>query len=173
MAVAVLSSSISCSTTSIISLNHKHNRSKFSAFTLSLRFPLRPINLLHVCTPPHQEDSLSIDKSSLVVDETTAEDQLWAAARLRVRSFHQFDPDSFGVQVSPLSRIFLSFFLFFFKHESHFSYLFLFICFGLFFFFQKCKRRMRMERRRKKKKDNPTHLGIKSQPYRMCFYLIT
>ncbi|KAH9654128.1 N-acetyltransferase domain-containing protein [Citrus sinensis] len=97
MAVAVLSSSISCSTTSIISLNHKHNRSKFSAFTLSLRFPLRPINLLHVCTPPHQEDSLSIDKSSLVVDETTAEDQLWAAAVLRVRSFHQFDPDSFGV----------------------------------------------------------------------------
>ncbi|KAL9445418.1 hypothetical protein AB3S75_018414 [Citrus x aurantiifolia] len=98
MAVAVLSSSISCSTTSIISLNHKLNRSKFSAFTLSLRFPLRPINLLHVCTPPHQEDSLSIDKSSLVVDETTAEDQLWAAACLRVRSFHQFDPDSFGVQ---------------------------------------------------------------------------
>lgn len=125
--MAVLSSSASCATATIISLNHKHNHSKFSAFKISPRFPLRPITPLHVCTPHHQEDSLSIDKSSLIVDETTAEDQLWAAACLRVRSFHQFDPDSFGVLVSPLCHIFLSFFHFFFpKHESHFSYLFLF-----------------------------------------------
>lgn len=137
MAVGVLSSSISCSTTSIISLNHKHNRSKFSAFTLSLRFPLRPINLLHVCTPPHQEDSLSIDKSSLVVDETTAEDQLWAAACLRVRSFHQFDPDSFGVQVSPLSHIFLSFFHFFFQIWVTFLLFIPFYLLRIIFFFSK------------------------------------
>ncbi|KAJ8750969.1 hypothetical protein K2173_016150 [Erythroxylum novogranatense] len=39
-----------------------------------------------------------IDKSALLVAETVSEDELWAAARLRVRSFYDFDPSSFGIQ---------------------------------------------------------------------------
>ncbi|KAL5773048.1 hypothetical protein ACOSP7_012664 [Xanthoceras sorbifolium] len=65
-----------------------------SALTLSRRFPLRPINTaLHVCTPPHRELL-----SSLFVSETASDDELWAAACLRVRSFYDFDPNAFGVQ---------------------------------------------------------------------------
>ncbi|KAK7265323.1 hypothetical protein RJT34_32942 [Clitoria ternatea] len=39
-----------------------------------------------------------IDTSLLTIAESFYEDELWAAASLRVRSFHQFRPDTFGVQ---------------------------------------------------------------------------
>ncbi|TXG60933.1 hypothetical protein EZV62_012296 [Acer yangbiense] len=72
--------------------NVLHHQS--SSHTLSRRFPLRPvITALHVCTPPHREFL-----SSLFVSETASEDELWAAACLRVRSFYDFDPNTFSVQ---------------------------------------------------------------------------
>ncbi|KAK1550772.1 hypothetical protein Q3G72_024590 [Acer saccharum] len=72
--------------------NVLHHQS--SSLTLSRRFPLRPvITALHVCTPPHREFL-----SSLFVSETASEDELWAAACLRVRSFYDFDPNTFSVQ---------------------------------------------------------------------------
>ncbi|KAJ4709424.1 Acyl-CoA N-acyltransferase protein [Melia azedarach] len=100
--MAVLTSSISCSTTATSLNSERYGKfdnlcRRFSTLSLFSRFYLRPGTALYVCTPPHQE-SLSIDKSSLIVDEKTSEDQLWAAACLRVRSFYEFDPNSYGVQ---------------------------------------------------------------------------
>ncbi|XP_027331827.1 uncharacterized protein LOC113847136 isoform X1 [Abrus precatorius] len=39
-----------------------------------------------------------IDTTLLTIAESFYDDELWAAASLRVRSFHQFRPDTFGVQ---------------------------------------------------------------------------
>lgn len=58
----------------------------------SRRLCLYPISATHVVTPHH------IDKSSLTISETSSEDQLWAAACLRVRSFNEFKPYTFGIQ---------------------------------------------------------------------------
>ncbi|XP_015583294.1 uncharacterized protein LOC8270697 isoform X2 [Ricinus communis] len=58
----------------------------------SRRCQLRPITASHVCTPH------DINKSSLVIAETEAEDELWAASCLRVRSFHNFHDSSFSIQ---------------------------------------------------------------------------
>ncbi|KAF5742863.1 hypothetical protein HS088_TW09G00924 [Tripterygium wilfordii] len=52
----------------------------------------RSISVSQVCAP-HE-----IDKSSLLVAETESEDQLWAAACLRVRSFYEFQPSSYAIQ---------------------------------------------------------------------------
>ncbi|XP_027331829.1 uncharacterized protein LOC113847136 isoform X3 [Abrus precatorius] len=41
-----------------------------------------------------------IDTTLLTIAESFYDDELWAAASLRVRSFHQFRPDTFGVQFS-------------------------------------------------------------------------
>lgn len=41
-----------------------------------------------------------IDTSLLTIAESFYEDELWAAASLRVRSFNNFPPDTFGLQVS-------------------------------------------------------------------------
>ncbi|XP_050219527.1 uncharacterized protein LOC126669928 [Mercurialis annua] len=62
------------------------------------RFQFRPITASQVCitSPPHD----TIDKSSLLISETEAEDELWAASCLRVRSFYRSleDSSSFGIQ---------------------------------------------------------------------------
>ncbi|XP_065851123.1 GCN5-related N-acetyltransferase 7, chloroplastic [Euphorbia lathyris] len=58
----------------------------------SRRFHIRPITASNICTP-HE-----VDKSSLIIAETEAEDQLWAASCLRIRSFHDFQPSTYGVQ---------------------------------------------------------------------------
>ncbi|KAK9932010.1 hypothetical protein M0R45_019261 [Rubus argutus] len=47
---------------------------------------------------PHNEALNRVDKSTLNVAEGFAEDELWAAACLRVRSFYQFKPTMFGLQ---------------------------------------------------------------------------
>jgi hypothetical protein len=81
--MALLSSSPSLS---ITSPNYRYYPSR--------RLCLYPISATRVVTPHH------IDKSSLTISETSSEDQLWAAACLRVRSFHEFKPSTFGIQVS-------------------------------------------------------------------------
>ncbi|WCJ30195.1 Acyl-CoA N-acyltransferases (NAT) superfamily protein [Euphorbia peplus] len=57
--------------------------------SLSRRFPIRPITACHICTPPE------LDKSSLIIAPTQAEDQLWAASCLRVRSFHNIHSSTY------------------------------------------------------------------------------
>ncbi|KAJ0030598.1 hypothetical protein Pint_14270 [Pistacia integerrima] len=91
------STSISCSTTSV---NYKNDPTFNSSFLLScgLTVSRRPVTALHVCTPPHRGEFISVDKASLMVEETTSDDQLWAAACLRVRCFYEFEPNTFGVQ---------------------------------------------------------------------------
>ncbi|XP_024458705.1 uncharacterized protein LOC7465991 isoform X4 [Populus trichocarpa] len=79
--MALLSSSPSLS---ITSPNYRYYPSR--------RLCLYPISATRVVTPHH------IDKSSLTISETSSEDQLWAAACLRVRSFHEFKPSTFGIQ---------------------------------------------------------------------------
>ncbi|XP_034926828.1 GCN5-related N-acetyltransferase 7, chloroplastic isoform X2 [Populus alba] len=83
--MVLLSSSPSLS---ITSPNYRYSPSR--------RLCLCPISATHVVTPHH------IDKSSLTISETSSEDQLWAAARLRVRSFNEFKPSTFGIQLLSL-----------------------------------------------------------------------
>lgn len=59
----------------------------------SWRFRLRPVSASQICVP-------SIDRSTFVVSETVSEDELWAAASLRVRTFNEFNPSSYNIQVS-------------------------------------------------------------------------
>lgn len=105
------STSISCSTTSV---NCKNDPIFNARFPNSCGFAIarRPITALHVCTPPHHPGFISVDKASLIVDETTSDDQLWAAACLRVRCFYEFEPNTFAVQVS-CWIYFINFFSFF------------------------------------------------------------
>lgn len=41
-----------------------------------------------------------IDTSLITIAESFYDDEFWAASSLRVRSFNQFRPDTFGLQVS-------------------------------------------------------------------------
>jgi hypothetical protein len=93
--MALLSSSPSLS---ITSPNYRYYPSR--------RLCLYPISATRVVTPHH------IDKSSLTISETSSEDQLWAAACLRVRSFHEFKPSTFGIQVSLWFSLWISKFIF-------------------------------------------------------------
>lgn len=47
-----------------------------------------------------QLQTLKIDKSSLNISEAVCDAELWAASALRVRSFYDFKPNSFAIQVS-------------------------------------------------------------------------
>lgn len=71
-----------------------------SAFAFTRRKRLRPLFASHICAP-------TIDKSLLVFAETASEHQLWAAACLRVRSFYEFDPSAYAIQVSRFFFFFL------------------------------------------------------------------
>ncbi|KAG8485770.1 hypothetical protein CXB51_019113 [Gossypium anomalum] len=50
-------------------------------------------------TTHNRQHSIPLDKSSLAVAEASEEDQLWAAACLRVRSFYDFQASSYGIHV--------------------------------------------------------------------------
>lgn len=58
----------------------------------------RPITAVasssHLCNPT------KLDKSALKLAEAVSEDELWAAARLRIRTFNDFSPSVVGVEVS-------------------------------------------------------------------------
>ncbi|VVB15753.1 unnamed protein product [Arabis nemorensis] len=56
-----------------------------------LRFRLRPVAASNVCVP-------SIDSSTFIVSETVSEDELWAAACLRVRTFNELNPSAYNIQ---------------------------------------------------------------------------
>ncbi|KAL6331369.1 hypothetical protein AAG906_011306 [Vitis piasezkii] len=97
MAMAVLSSSLPPlsnplpPSTSSSNLCCPRIYSSSSSYHLRRRL-LRPLIASQLCDP----QTFKIDKSSLVVAETVSEDQLWAAACLRIRSFYQFGP-SYGI----------------------------------------------------------------------------
>ncbi|XP_028773696.1 uncharacterized protein LOC114730758 isoform X1 [Neltuma alba] len=63
----------------------------FTSFNLSTQFSSSPISAM----PP---SSPKIDTSLLTLDESFYDDDLWAASSLRVRSFREFPPDTFGLQ---------------------------------------------------------------------------
>ncbi|XP_028797429.1 uncharacterized protein LOC114752895 isoform X2 [Neltuma alba] len=63
----------------------------FTSFNLSTQFSSSPISAM----PP---SSPKIDTSLLTLDESFYDDELWAASSLRVRSFREFPPDTFGLQ---------------------------------------------------------------------------
>ncbi|KAM1196169.1 hypothetical protein ACFX13_023131 [Malus domestica] len=69
---------------------------QFSASTASLLVRRRPTTACHVCTP--KEAVHRVDPSALTLAESLSENELWAAACLRVRSFYQFKPSTFGLQ---------------------------------------------------------------------------
>ncbi|KAK8283611.1 hypothetical protein V6Z11_D08G101400 [Gossypium hirsutum] len=72
-------------------------------FTISLSSghqSCRRIRFLPVAattTTHNRQHSIPLDKSSLAVAEASEEDQLWAAACLRVRSFYDFQASSYGI----------------------------------------------------------------------------
>lgn len=84
--------SSSSSSNSKLYFTYFNHRTQSSTFPLSA-MPASPPN---ICS----QESPKIDTSLLTVAESFYEDELLAAANLRVRSFHDFPPDSFGVQVS-------------------------------------------------------------------------
>ncbi|XP_050373539.1 uncharacterized protein LOC126791171 [Argentina anserina] len=66
----------------------------FSASTsTSLLLRRRPITACQVCTPKQP-----LNHSTVSVSEASADDELWAAACLRIRSFNNFKPTTFGLQ---------------------------------------------------------------------------
>ncbi|KAL2927440.1 N-alpha-acetyltransferase 30 [Bienertia sinuspersici] len=50
-----------------------------------------------VCDAP-QQPLIVVDKSALILKEAVSEDELWAAACLRIRTFNDFKEESFGIQ---------------------------------------------------------------------------
>ncbi|XP_010536949.1 PREDICTED: uncharacterized protein LOC104811821 isoform X2 [Tarenaya hassleriana] len=81
-----ISCSIGTSTSTLFS-----SRLRSSTSIPSRRLRRRPIVASHVCVP-------AIDKSMLVVSETLSEDELWAAACLRVRTFNEFNASAYNIQ---------------------------------------------------------------------------
>ncbi|XP_010265288.1 PREDICTED: uncharacterized protein LOC104603058 isoform X1 [Nelumbo nucifera] len=75
--------------------SHYFLRTPSSVFLSSRRCQglSRPIITSQLCT----QELVTIDRSALVVAEAFSEEQLWAAACLRVRSFNEFQ-ESYGVQ---------------------------------------------------------------------------
>ncbi|CAO2823034.1 unnamed protein product [Amaranthus hypochondriacus] len=62
----------------------------------SRRFSRLFVSSTGISDAPQQH--LIVDKSALVVNEAVSEDELWAAANLRIRTFNKFKEDSFGVE---------------------------------------------------------------------------
>lgn len=54
-------------------------------------------------------DTNHIDKSFLNLAEAFSEEELWAAACLRIRSFYEFRPSAYGIRVSPTLSFHLTF----------------------------------------------------------------
>lgn len=62
----------------------------------SRRFTKLSVSSSEVCDAPQQP--LIVDQSALLVEEAVSEDALWAAARLRIRTFNEYKEDSFGLE---------------------------------------------------------------------------
>ncbi|KAK6944284.1 hypothetical protein RJ641_025386 [Dillenia turbinata] len=62
--------------------------------------PRKSLNLVVVSSSSSNlcEDEKTLDKTFWKIHETFSEDELWAAACLRVRSFYQFQPSTFAVE---------------------------------------------------------------------------
>ncbi|XVF34300.1 hypothetical protein REPUB_Repub18cG0047700 [Reevesia pubescens] len=71
-----------------------------SSVVVTTAHRIRVLPVAAATTTHHQQQSIPIDKSnsSLIVAETASEDQLWAAACLRVRSFYDFQASSYDIQ---------------------------------------------------------------------------
>jgi len=67
--------------------------SNTTAFSINHRFQIHSSDSTNIFTQ-------KLDTSLLSITESFYEDELWAAACLRVRSFNQFRPDAFGIRVS-------------------------------------------------------------------------
>lgn len=92
--MAFLCSSLPSSSCSIAIFNDSNTYGFRSSPSIpSRRFRLRPVSASHVCAP-------AIDRSTIVISETASEDELWAAACLRVRTFNEFNPSAYNIQVS-------------------------------------------------------------------------
>lgn len=82
----------------------EHNHPAAANFPISIpRHP--PLRSLSRCSQlsNHQIEAIPItrvDKSSLSVAEGRYEAELWAAACLRVRTFYDFNQQTFGIEVS-------------------------------------------------------------------------
>ncbi|PON56033.1 FkbH domain containing protein [Parasponia andersonii] len=68
-----------------------------SSFTVSMA-AARRLPIAAICTQNHTLPPFTIDHSAVSVAQAFADDQLWAAACLRVRSFYDFHPTSYRVQ---------------------------------------------------------------------------
>uniref|UniRef100_A0A1J3DRF2 N-acetyltransferase domain-containing protein n=1 Tax=Noccaea caerulescens TaxID=107243 RepID=A0A1J3DRF2_NOCCA len=90
--MAFLSSSLPSSSCSIAIFNDSNTYGFRSSPSIpSRRFRFSPVYASHVCAP-------AIDRSTIVISETASEDELWAAACLRVRTFNEFDPSAYNIQ---------------------------------------------------------------------------
>ncbi|QCD80452.1 uncharacterized protein LOC114177771 [Vigna unguiculata] len=65
--------------------------SNTTAFSINHRFQIHSSDSTNIFTQ-------KLDTSLLSITESFYEDELWAAACLRVRSFNQFRPDAFGIR---------------------------------------------------------------------------
>ncbi|XP_010438511.1 PREDICTED: uncharacterized protein LOC104722104 [Camelina sativa] len=85
--MAFLCSSLPSSSSSIAIFSES---TRLSLSSPSSRFRFHPA-ASHVCAP-------AIDKSTFVISESVSEDELWAAACLRVRTFNEFNPSAYNIQ---------------------------------------------------------------------------
>ncbi|XP_062078552.1 GCN5-related N-acetyltransferase 7, chloroplastic isoform X2 [Humulus lupulus] len=100
------------STPPVLPISHRSRTSTSpSCFTTSLaptitttttasaaRCRRRPLSIVAVCTDNQTIPPFTIDHSTVCVAEAFAEDQLWATACLRVRSFYDFQSNSFRIE---------------------------------------------------------------------------
>ena len=78
-----------------------HSSSPLTYSTSNLRTQIQSYaSSTNICTQ-------KIDTSLITIAESFYDDEFWAASSLRVRSFNQFRPDTFGVQVSFSTPFFL------------------------------------------------------------------
>ncbi|ESQ54454.1 hypothetical protein EUTSA_v10025984mg [Eutrema salsugineum] len=89
--MAFLCSSLPSSCSIAIFGESNTDRFRSSPSIPSCRFRLRPVNASHICAP-------AIDRSTIVISETASEDELWAAACLRVRTFNELNPSAYNIQ---------------------------------------------------------------------------
>lgn len=137
--MTVLSSAPSSSSVSWLSFFSSNSfayfRTQPSAPSTSSCFLNRPpIRISNVFT--NQQPTFPLHKSKFRVSEGASEDEFWAAACLRIRTFNHFPPDSFGIDVSCLNFMLYAFpqsiystvwwnvDVWFLRPNSHFSALF-------------------------------------------------
>ncbi|XP_026658258.1 uncharacterized protein LOC103701680 isoform X3 [Phoenix dactylifera] len=79
---------------------HRRSQRGFSNPNLrcsTSRRELRPGSFAsHLC----EREALTLDGGSLSVKEFVSEEELWAAVRLRVRTFYEFNTQSYGIEFS-------------------------------------------------------------------------